>query len=91
MVAAAHDRHRPAAHHPGLHRFFQQPTRLWAGIFLLLTAGPAVLIFTEPAGVSPLVCTAATIALVVAGTGAPARWFFSVLRSAGLRLRFAPS
>jgi len=37
-----------------------------------------------------LVSTAATIALVVAGTGASTLWFFSVLRSVGLRLRFAP-
>ena len=30
---------QPATHHPGLHRFFQAATWLWAGIFLLLTAG----------------------------------------------------
>jgi hypothetical protein len=81
---------QPATRHPGLHRFFQKATWLWAGIFLLLTAGPAVLMFTEPAGVFLLVSTAATIALVVAGTGASTLWFFSVLRRAGLRLRFAP-
>ena len=34
---------QPATHHPGLHRFFQGATWLWAGIFLLLTAGLAVL------------------------------------------------
>ena len=42
---------QPAAHHPGLHRFFQGATWLWAGIFLLLTAGLVVLMVTEPAGV----------------------------------------
>ena len=34
--------------HPGLHRFFQGATWLWAGIFLLLTLGLVVLMFTEP-------------------------------------------
>jgi len=81
---------QPATHHPGLHRFFQGATWLWAGIFLLLTAGLTVLMFTEPAGVFLLVSTAATIALVVAGTGASTLWFFSVLRSAVQRNRFAP-
>src|SRR5262249_21865388 len=41
---------QPASHHPGLHRFFQGATWLWAGIFLLLTAGPVVRLGTEPAG-----------------------------------------
>ena len=40
---------QPSTHHPGLHRFFQGATWLWAGIFLLLTAGLAVLMVTEPA------------------------------------------
>lgn len=39
----------PATHHPGLRRFFQGATWLCAGIFLLLAAGLAVLIVTEPA------------------------------------------
>src|SRR5260370_12089975 len=39
---------QPAMHHPGLHRFFQGATWLWAGIFLLLTAGPAVVVGTQP-------------------------------------------
>lgn len=82
---------QPATRHPGLHRFFQGATWLWAGIFLLLTVGPVVLMFTEPAGVFLMFSTVATIALVVAGTGASAVWFLSVLRRLGLRLRFAPA
>src|ERR1035437_8347240 len=39
---------QPATYHPGLYRFFQGATWLWAGIFLLLTAGLAVLMVTEP-------------------------------------------
>ena len=75
--------------HPGLHRFFQGATWLWAGIFLLLTLGLVVLMFTEPAGAFLMLSTVATIALVVAGTGASTLWFLSVLRKLGLRLRFA--
>jgi hypothetical protein len=80
---------RQAAPHPGLHRFFQGATWLWAGIFLLLTAALAVLMVTEPANVFLLLTTAVTVALVVAGTGASALWFLSVLRRLGLRLCFA--
>jgi hypothetical protein len=81
---------QPATHHPGLHRFFQGATWLWAGIFLLLAAGLAVLMFTEATGVFLMLSTVATIVLVVAGTGASTLWFLSVLRRLGLRLRFAP-
>src|SRR4029077_2555138 len=81
---------QPATHHPGLHRFFQAATWLWAAIFLLLTAGLAVLMETEPASVFLMLSTAATIALVVAGIAVSALWFRSALRRLGLRLRFAP-
>ncbi len=82
---------QPAARHPGLHRFFQCATWLWAGIFLLLTVALAVLMVTEPTGLFLLLSTIATAALVVAGTGASTWWFLAVLRRLGLRLRFAPA
>lgn len=82
---------QPSTHHPGLHRFFQGATWLWAGIFLLLTAGLAVLMVTEPASLFLMLSTVATAVLVVAGTGASTLWFLSVLRRLGLRLRFAPA
>ena len=82
---------QPATHYPGLHRFFQGATWLWAGIFLLLTAALAVLMFAEPASVFLLISTVATIVLVVTGTGVSTLWFLSVLRRLGLRLRFAPA
>lgn len=82
---------QPATHYPGLHRFFQGATWLWAGIFLLLAAGLAVLMVTEPTGLFMTFSTAATVVLVVAGTGVSTLWFLSVLRRLGLRLRFAPS
>jgi hypothetical protein len=80
---------QPAAHHPGLHRFFQGATWLWAGVFLLLTVALAVLMVTEPVNVFLLLTTAVTAALVVVGTGLSMLWFRSVLRTLGLRLRFA--
>jgi len=82
---------QPATYHPGLHRFFQRATWLWAGIFLVLTAGLAVLMMTESTAIFLMLSTVATVALVVAGTGASTWWFLSVLRKLGLRLRFAPA
>jgi hypothetical protein len=82
---------QPATPYPGLHRFFRGATWLWAGIFLLLTAGLAVLMVTEPTGMFLTFSTGATIVLVVAGTGVSTLWFLSVLRRLGLKLRFAPS
>ena len=80
---------QPTRHHPGLHRFFQGATWLWAGIFLLLTAGLAVLMVTEPLRAFMLASTVVTIALTAAGIGISALWFRSVLRRSGLRVRFA--
>lgn len=80
---------QPSSHHPGLHRFFQGATWLWAGLFFLLTVGMAVMMVTEPAGLFILLSTAATAGVVVAGAGVSALWFRSVLRQLGLRLRFA--
>jgi hypothetical protein len=91
LAAEAVALRQPATPHPGLHRFFQRATWLWAGIFLLLAAGLAVMMVTEPAKMFLMLSTAATAALVVAGTVASALWFFSVLRRLGLRLRFAPA
>jgi hypothetical protein len=82
---------QPTTGHPGLHRFFQGATWLWAGIFLLLTAGLVALMMTVPAGTFLMLCTVTTIAFTAAGTGASALWFLAVLRKAGLRLRFAPA
>ncbi len=82
---------QPATHHPGLQRFFQRATWLWADIFLLLTASLAVLMETEPAGVFLMLSTVATAALIAAGAAASTLWFLLVLRKLGLRLRFAPA
>jgi hypothetical protein len=82
---------QPARHHPGLHRFFQGATWLWAGIFLLLTAGLAVLMVTEPLQAFMVSSTVATVALTAAGIAVSALWFRAELRRSGLRVRFAAS
>jgi hypothetical protein len=82
---------RHPSYHPGLHRFFQGATWLWAGIFAVTTIGLAVLMVLEPAKVFLLLTTAVTIGGTVAGTIASAFWFLRVLRRTGLRVRFAPA
>jgi hypothetical protein len=76
-------------HHPGLHRFFQGATWFWAGLFLLLTLGMAVMMVTEPFKLFMLVSSAATIGLTIIGAGVCVIWFFAVVRRLGLRLRFS--
>jgi hypothetical protein len=80
---------RHPSHHPGLHRFFQGATWLWAGIFALSTLGLAAAMALEPVKAFMLLTTAVTVGGVIAGTGASAVWFFRVLRRSGLRVRFA--
>jgi hypothetical protein len=80
---------QPSSRHPGLHRFFQGATWLWAGIFAASTVGLAVLLAIEPAKVFLLLTMLVTIGGVVAGTAASVLWFVRVLRRSGLRVRFA--
>ena len=80
---------RHPADHPGLHRFFQGATWLWAGIFLVHSAAVGVLMVTEPLRAFLAVSTAITLGLTLAGIAVSTLWFWSVLRRFGLRLRFA--
>ncbi len=80
---------QPSSHHPGLHRFFQGATWLWAGIFALSTLGLAAAMALEPVKVFMLLTTVVTAGGVIAGTGASALWFVRVLHRHGLRVRFA--
>lgn len=82
---------QPARPYPGLLRFFQRGTWLWAGIFLVLAAILAALLETEPTAAFLLGATVATIALIVAGAGPSILWLRHVLRRAGLTVRFAPA
>jgi hypothetical protein len=80
---------KTGAHHPGLHRFFQGATWFWAGLFLLLTLGMAVMMVTEPFQLFMLLSSVVTIGLTLFGAGVCVLWFFAVIRRLGLRLAFA--
>jgi hypothetical protein len=75
--------------HPGLHRFFQGATWLWAGLFLLLTLGMTVMMVTEPFKLFMLLSSVVTLGLTAVGVGICVLWFFAVVRRLGLRLRFS--
>ena len=74
--------------HPGLHRFFQGATWLWAGLFLLATLGLGVMMVTEPYKLFLMLSSVVTVGLTAVGAGICALWFFAVIRRLGLRLRF---
>jgi len=80
---------QPETHHPGLHRFFQGATWFWAGLFLLLTLGMAVMMVTEPFKLFMLLSSTVTIGLTLVGAAVCVVWFRVVVRRLGLRLRFA--
>jgi hypothetical protein len=80
---------QPATCHPGLNRFFQGATWLWAGLFFLMTAGFSIMMVTEPAPLFLLLTTAVTIGTVVAGAGLSTLWFWAAVRKSGLHVRFA--
>jgi hypothetical protein len=79
---------QPSARHPGLDRFFQGATWLWAGIFAASAIGLAVGMVFEPTTVFLVLSTAVTVGGVIAGTFLSALWFVRVLRRSGLRVRF---
>jgi hypothetical protein len=74
--------------HPGLHRFFQGATWLWAGLFLLLTLGMTVMMKTEPFKLFMLLSSVVTVGLTVVGAAICVLWFLAVIRRLGLRLHF---
>jgi len=79
----------PDIHQPRLHRFFQQVTVLWAGVFLLLAVSLGVLLATVPLDTYVPVWAATTVVLIAAGIAASAVWLRSVLRRLSIGLRFA--
>ena len=82
---------QPTTPSPGLHRFFQDATWLWAAIFLFLAICMTALLVTQTTAMFILLATAATVLLIVAGAGASALWLRVVLRRLGLGLRFVAS
>jgi hypothetical protein len=79
---------QPSSRPPGLDRFFQKVTWLWAAIFAASTAGLAVAIAVTSAQAVELLTTAVTIGGVVAGAFLSALWFAWVLHRLGLHIRF---
>jgi hypothetical protein len=80
---------QPSARHPGLERFFQGATWLWAAIFALSAIALGVGMVLEPITPFLLLTTIVTAAGIAAGTVASALWFVRVLRRSGIRVRFA--
>jgi hypothetical protein len=80
---------QPARPNAGLHRYFQDATWLWAGIFLLLAVGMGVLLITQSTATFLLFSTVATVALIIAGAAVSVLWLRSVLRRTGVGIRFA--
>jgi hypothetical protein len=78
----------PSPHHPGLDRFFQKDTWLWAAIFAASTAGLAAAIAIAPASVVLLLATIVTVGGAAAGAVLSILWFVRVLRRFGLHVRF---
>jgi hypothetical protein len=81
---------QPSSRHPGLDRFFQEATWLWAAIFAASAAGLAVAIAIASADAVELLTTAVTIGGVVAGAFLSVLWFVRVLRRLGLHVRLDP-
>lgn len=82
---------RHPGHLPGLNRFFQRVTLVWAGIFLLLGATLGALLATQSVPRFLELSTVATVALLAAWAVGCALWFRIVLRRLGIGLRFVPA
>jgi uncharacterized membrane protein len=81
----------PTIRMPGLHRFFQGATWLWAAVFLLLGACMGALLATQTTATFLVFSLIATVVLIVTGVAASTVWFRSVLRRLGLSVRFSAS
>ena len=79
----------PAVHQQRMHRFFQNVTVLWGGVFLLLAVSLGALLATVPLTTYVPVWAITTITLIALGIGASTVWLRSVTRSLGIGFRFA--
>jgi hypothetical protein len=79
---------QPSSRNPGLDRFFQGVTWLWAAIFAISAVWLAAELAVAPASVVLLLATIATIGGIIAGAILSIFWFRRVLRRSGLHLRF---
>lgn len=79
----------PAVHQQRMHRFFQNVTVLWGGVFLLLAVSLGALLAAVPITTYVPVWAATTITLIALGIGVSTLWLRSVTRSLGIGFRFA--
>ena len=79
----------PEVHQARMHRFFQNVTVLWGGVFLLLAVSLGALLATVPLTTYVPVWAITTITLIALGIGASTVWLRSVTRSLGIGFRFA--
>jgi hypothetical protein len=79
----------PVVHQQRMHRFFQNVTVLWGGVFLLLAVSLGALLGTVPIATYIPVWAATTIVLIALGIGVSTVWLRSVTRSLGIGFRFA--
>jgi hypothetical protein len=79
----------PAVHQQRMHRFFQNVTVLWGGVFLLLAVSLGALLATVPLGTYVPVWAVTTIVLIALGIGVSTVWLRSFTRNLGIGFRFA--
>ena len=79
----------PAIHQQRLHRFFQNVTVLWGGVFLLLAVSLGALLATVPIATYIPIWAVTTVTLIALGIGVSTVWLRSVTRKLGIGFRFA--
>jgi hypothetical protein len=79
----------PAVYQQRMHRFFQNVTWLWGGVFLALAVSLGALLATVPLTTYVPVWAITTITLIALGIGASTVWLRSVTRKLGIGFRFA--
>jgi hypothetical protein len=79
----------PVVHQQRMHRFFQNVTVLWGGVFLALAVSLGALLATVPLTTYVPVWAITTITLIAIGIGASTVWLRAVTRSLGIGFRFA--
>jgi hypothetical protein len=79
----------PAIHQQRLHRFFQNVTVLWGGVFLALAVSLGALLATVPIGTYIPIWAVTTVTLIALGIGVSTVWLRSVTRKLGIGFRFA--
>jgi hypothetical protein len=80
---------QPAVPLPGLRRFFQGATWLWAGVFFLLGGCMGALLATQGTATFVLFSVVATVAFIALGVAVSSMWLRLVLRQLGVSVRFA--